>query len=158
MAIPASLAASASFGPTPERVRSDISKTRGPRPVNRGRAKAARGRARGRRRRSALLGGEQPPPARLTPLVGLDLDPVGNVGIDLCERDRRPLAGDHGDDLSPLGEVGDRRGKGRTGATPGDDLAVPTKPTASPSTEATLGVIAGRGRNPAACDSGERWR
>ena len=90
----------------------------------RGRRAARRGSARGRRRRSALLGGEQPPPARLAPLVGLDLDPVGDVGVDLGERDRRPVAGDHGDDLGPLGEALDRRRQGRAGAAPGDDLAV----------------------------------
>ena len=104
--------------------------------------------ARRRRRSAPLLGGQQPPPARLSPLVGLDLDPVGDVGVDLRERDRRPLAGDHGDDLGPLGEVLDRRRQGRAGAAPGDDLAVGEADRVA-LLEAALGVVAG-GRGDAA--------
>ena len=108
-----------------------------------------------RRGSPALLGREQPPPARLTPLVGLDLDPVGDVGVDLRERDRGPLAGDHGDDLGPLGEVLDRLGQGRSGAAPGDDLAVGEADRVA-LLEAPLGVVAGGGRDAAGGDPLQR--
>ena len=80
--------------------------------------------------------------------MGLDLDPVGDVGVDLGERDRRLLAGDHGDDLGPLGEALDRRRQSRAGAAPGDDLAVGEADRVALA-EAALGVVAG-GRGDAA--------
>src|SRR4051812_20141886 len=116
--MPASAAAAASLGPTPPSASIEA-----PRMLGRGQwtgapsrsdreSSAAPAKERIRwhlREREALLGGEQPPPARLASLVSLDLDPVGHVGVDLRERDRRALAGDHGDDLGAAGEMLDRR-------------------------------------------------
>src|SRR4029453_13974105 len=48
-----------------------------------GRRAAALWSAPSRRRTSALLRREQPPPARLSPVVGLDLDAVRDVGVEL---------------------------------------------------------------------------
>ena len=120
-----------------------------------GRRAAAPGSARRCRRRRALLGGEQPPPARLTAVLGLELDPVGHVRVELVERDRGVLAADHGDDLGPLGELLDRRRQGRAGAAPGDDLLADEADRVALA-EAPLGVVAGSRGDPAGGDRRQR--
>ena len=124
-----------SFGPTPSRAcERDVEHARAA-ASGRGRRSsvgAARARRPPAKRSAQLLGREQPPPARLAPLVGLDLDPVGHVGVDLVERDRGAVAADHGDDLGPLGEVLDRRRVRVEPAPPQATISPPAKPTASP--------------------------
>src|SRR5258706_219434 len=73
-------------------------------------------------RRNALLGCQQPPPAWLTPLVDLDLDPIRDVGLDLRERDRSVLAGQHGHDLGSSGKAFEGLRQGGSGTAPGYDL------------------------------------
>ncbi len=91
----------------------------------------------------------------LTPFVGLDLDPVGNVGVDLRERDRGAVAGDHSDDLRPLGKVLDRRRQGRAGAAPGDDLPVGEADRVA-LLETALDVVAGGGGDATGGDPRQR--
>ena len=101
------------------------------------------------------------PPAATTSAAGppscsSSSTPVGHVRVDLGERDRGAVAGDHGDDLGALGEALDRRGQGRAGAAPGDDLARSTKPTASPCRKRPCGVVARGRRDAAGRDPGQR--
>src|SRR6266516_5800768 len=141
--MPASPATSAIFGPTPSRAWMDTLRAEG------------RSQWTGAARSCALvsletpakdfterlLGGEQPPPAWLAAFVSLDLDPVRNVGVELAERDRRAVAGDHGDDLRALRPPLDRRRQGRAGATPSDDF-VADEADRIPLSEALLFVVA----------------
>ena len=68
------------------------------------------------------LGGEQPPVVRLPAVVSLELDPVGDVRLDLVEWDRRRVPADHGQDLGPVAEDSHGLGQSRPRPAPGDDL------------------------------------
>src|SRR5689334_6801230 len=98
-----------------------------------------------------LLGGEQPPPARLASLEGLDLDSVGNVRVDLGQRDRRVGTGEDRHHLGALAEDPDRLREGRSGAAPGHDLLADETDGVALA-EAALAIVAGRRRDPAGRD------
>ena len=72
-----------------------------------------------RRSRAPLLRRQQPPPARLAPLVLLELDPVGDVGVDLVESGIGAPSPPITVTISAsLGEVLDRRQSGSTRRRP----------------------------------------
>jgi hypothetical protein len=58
------------------------------------------------------LRGEKPPPTRLAPLVGLDLEPGRDVRLDLVEGDRGVRTSQDGDDFRTLSKDLDRRREG----------------------------------------------
>src|SRR5919108_2471682 len=91
-----------------------------------------------------LLGRQKPPVVRLVPALNLELDPIGKIERQLVERYRGPLALDHGDDLGPRRDPGDRRGERRAGPSPCDDLLASEADRVA-THEPPLGIVAGGG-------------
>ena len=105
-AMPASAAASASFGPTPSRAcERDVEGARA-RPVDGGVAQLARGSAREAPAKDAHYWAASSHHQLGWPPSWVSISTPSGTWVSISSSgDRRPLAGDHGDDLGPLGEA-----------------------------------------------------